>query len=141
MKILVAVDGSKPALHAVKYAIDLSTKLSDPTHITLVSAHDDAGLRHVRKHVPAGSIQDHLRELSEADLKAARKLLDKAGVPHDMVIKVGHVAEQIVRTANAGKFDLLVLGSKGRSGFSDLLLGSVAQRVASSASQPVVLVK
>jgi nucleotide-binding universal stress UspA family protein len=58
-----------------------------------------------------------------------------------MVIKVGHVAEQIVRTANAGKFDLVVLGSKGRSGFSDLLLGSVAQRVASSASQPVVLVK
>ena len=141
MKILVAVDGSKPALHAVKYAIDLSTKLGDPTHITLVSAHDDAGLRHVRKHVPAGSIQDHLRELSETDLKAARKLLDKAGVPHDMVIKVGHVAEQIVRTANAGKFDLVVLGSKGRSGFSDLLLGSVAQRVASSAAQPVVLVK
>ena len=141
MKILVAVDGSKPALHAVKYAIELSTKLSGPTHITLVSAHDDAGLRHVRKHVPAGSIQDHLRELSETDLKAARKLLDKAGVPHDMVIKVGHVAEQIVRTANAGKFDLVVLGSKGRSGFSDLLLGSVAQRVASSASQPVVLVK
>ena len=64
MKILVAVDGSKPALHAVKYAIDLSTKLSEPTHITLVSAHDDTGLRHVRKHVPAGSIQDHLRELS-----------------------------------------------------------------------------
>ena len=141
MKILVAVDGSKPALHAVKYAIDLSTKLNEPTHITLVSAHDDTGLRHVRKHVPAGSIQDHLRELSETDLKAARKLLDKAGVPHDMVIKVGHVAEQIVRTANAGKFDLVVLGSKGRSGFSDLLLGSVAQRVASSASQPVVLVK
>jgi nucleotide-binding universal stress UspA family protein len=33
------------------------------------------------------------------------------------------------------------MGSKGRSGFSDLLLGSVAQRVASSATQPVVLVK
>jgi nucleotide-binding universal stress UspA family protein len=98
-------------------------------------------LRHVRKHVPAGSIQDHLRELSEADLKAARKLLDKAGVAHDMVIKVGHVAEQIVKTANAGKFDLVVMGSKGRSGFSDLLLGSVAQRVASSATQAVVLVK
>jgi nucleotide-binding universal stress UspA family protein len=82
-----------------------------------------------------------LRELSEADLKPARKLLDKAGVPHDMVIKVGHVAEQIVKTANSGKFDMVVLGSKGRSGFSDLLLGSVAQRVVSCAKQAVVLVK
>ncbi len=141
MKILVAVDGSKPALHAVKYAIDLSAKLSAPAYVTLISAHDDSGLRHVRKHVPAGSIQDHLRELSDADLKPARKLLDKAGVPHDMVIKVGHVAEQIVKTANSGKFDMVVLGSKGRSGFSDLLLGSVAQRVVSSAKQAVVLVK
>jgi len=141
MKILVAVDGSKPALHAVKYAIDLSAKLSAPAHVTLISAHDDSGLRHVRKHVPAGSIQDHLRELSEVDLKPARKLLDKAGVPHDMVIKVGHVAEQIVKTANSGKFDMVVLGNKGRSGFSDLLLGSVAQRVVSSAKQAVVLVK
>ena len=141
MRILVAVDGSKPALHAVKYAIGLSTQLSAPTHITLVSAHDDTGLRHVRKHVPAGSIQDHLRELSEADLNPARKLLDKEGVPHDMVIKVGHVAEQIIKTANSGKFDRVVLGSKGRSGFSDLLLGSVAQRVVSCAKQAVVLVK
>jgi len=141
MKILVAVDGSKAALQAVKYAVGLSAQLTEPAHVTLISAHDDSGLRHVRKHVPAGSIQDHLRELSEADLKAARKLLDKAGVAHDMVIKVGHVAEQIVKTANAGTFDLVVMGSKGRSGFSDLLLGSVAQRVASSATQPVVLVK
>jgi nucleotide-binding universal stress UspA family protein len=141
MKILVAVDGSKPALHAVKYAIGLSTQLQEPAHVTLISAHDDSGLRHVRKHVPAGSIQEHLRELSDADLKPARKLLDKAGVPHDMVIKVGHVAEQIVKTANAGKFDLVVLGSKGRSGFSDLLLGSVAQRVVATAKQAVVLVK
>ncbi len=141
MKILVAVDGSKPALNAVKYAIDLSAQLSNPAHVTLISAHDDAGLRHVRKHVPAGSIQDHLRELSETELKSARKLLDKAGVSHDMVIKIGHVAEQIVKTANSGKFDMVLLGSKGRSGFGDLLLGSVAQRVASCAKQAVVLVK
>jgi nucleotide-binding universal stress UspA family protein len=38
MKILVAVDGSKPALHAVKYAIGLSTQLQEPAHVTLISA-------------------------------------------------------------------------------------------------------
>jgi nucleotide-binding universal stress UspA family protein len=34
-----------------------------------------------------------------------------------------------------------VLGSKGRSGFGDLVLGSVAQRVCALSKQPVVLVK
>ena len=71
----------------------------------------------------------------------ARKLLDKANLPHDMVIKVGHVVEQILGTATAGKFDMVVMGSKGRSGLSDLVLGSVAQRVCALAKQPVVLVK
>ena len=46
-----------------------------------------------------------------------------------------------MNTANAGKFDTLVLGSKGRSGLSDLVLGSVAQRLIALAKQPVVLVK
>jgi nucleotide-binding universal stress UspA family protein len=36
---------------------------------------------------------------------------------------------------------LIVLGSKGRSALKDLMIGSVAQRVASLAKTPVVLVK
>jgi nucleotide-binding universal stress UspA family protein len=58
-----------------------------------------------------------------------------------MVIRTGHVAQEIVACANDGKFDLIVMGSKGRSAFADLLLGSVAQRVLATAKQPVVLVK
>jgi nucleotide-binding universal stress UspA family protein len=34
-----------------------------------------------------------------------------------------------------------VIGAKGRSGFLDMLMGSVAQRVCSSAKQPVMLIK
>ena len=41
----------------------------------------------------------------------------------------------------AGKYDMIVLGSKGRSALADMLLGSVAQRVLTQAKQPVVLVK
>ena len=68
-------------------------------------------------------------------------MLDKAEVAHDMIIKTGHVAEEIMRAAKVGKFDLIVLGAKGRSGFGDLLLGSVSQRVASASKLPVTLIK
>jgi nucleotide-binding universal stress UspA family protein len=68
-------------------------------------------------------------------------VLDAARVKHDMVVRTGHVATEIVALAKSGKYDLLVLGAKGRSAVADLLLGSVAQRVLATAPIPVLLVK
>jgi nucleotide-binding universal stress UspA family protein len=68
-------------------------------------------------------------------------VLNDAGIKHDQIIVVGKPATEIVEAAQKGKFDLVVLGSKGRNAVSDLLLGSVAQRVMSLCKQPVLLVK
>ena len=141
MKMLVATDGSKNALHAVKYAIQLLGRMSEGGSITLISVHDDVALRHARRFVGKDAVADYLRELSEQDLADARKALDKAGVSHDMIIRTGHVATEIVEAAERGKFDLLVMGSKGRSALKDLLIGSVAKRVAEISKVPVLLVK
>jgi nucleotide-binding universal stress UspA family protein len=51
------------------------------------------------------------------------------------------VATEIAAAAERGKFDLLVLGSKGRSAVKDLLIGSIARRVAEISRVPVLLVK
>ena len=142
MKILVATDGSKHALHAVEYAAKFVRLLRSAANpITLISVHDDIGLRSAKSFVGSAKVADYLRELSEKELKPARKLLDAAGVKHNIVIRTGRVAQEIVACANEGKFDLIVMGAKGRSAIADLLLGSVAQRVLATAKQPVVLVK
>lgn len=141
MKMLVATDGSKNALHAVKYAIQMLGRMSEGGSITLISVHDDVALRHARRFVGKDAVADYLRELSEQDLADARKALDKAGVSHDMIIRTGHVATEIVEAAERGKFDLLVMGSKGRSALKDLLIGSVAKRVAEISRVPVLLVR
>ena len=140
MKILVAVDGSKASLHAVKYAAKLSANLRSDDVVTLVTVHDDQGLRHAQQFVGADAVQDYLRELSDRDLKAALAVLVKAGIQHNAIIQTGHVADTIAALANKG-FDLVVMGSKGRSGLADLLLGSVAQRVMAPCTKPVLLVK
>jgi len=46
-----------------------------------------------------------------------------------------------VALANKEKFDLIVMGSKGRSGIVDAIMGSVAQKVSNAAKQPVLLIK
>jgi len=142
MKILVAVDGSKNSLRAVKYAAKLAHLLRTASNkITLISVHDDTGLRHARAFVGKAEVADYLRELSEKELKPARKLLKDDGISYDMEIRTGHVAQEIVDCANTGGFDMIVLGSKGRGALADLLLGSVAQRVHANTKQPVVIVK
>ena len=96
MKILVATDGSKAWLLAVRYAVKLIGQLSSPwSSVTLVSVHDDAGLRHAKAFVGPSVVADYLRELSEKEMKPTRKVLDAARVRHDMVVHTGHVAAEI----------------------------------------------
>ena len=63
MKILVPTDGSSCALRAAKYAASLRPKVS----VTLISVHDDTGLKHLKKFIPKDSVSDYLRELSDKD--------------------------------------------------------------------------
>ena len=141
MKILLPIDGSKSSLNAAKYAAKMAKNSRSPVSVTLVSVHDDIGLGHVKQFVAKSVVDDYLREVSEKELKAAQKVLDAAGVKHNMAIKRGHIAEEIISLANKDKVDIIVLGTKGRSGFLDVLMGSVAQRISSSAKQPVLLIK
>lgn len=141
MKLLVAIDGSKNSLRAAKYALQLVEALREGGSIALISVHDDTALRHARRFVGKQAVADYLRELSEEDLGEARKLLEKAGREHETLILTGQVAAAIAKAADDGKFDLLILGSKGRGGLKDLLIGSVARRVSEISKVPVLLVK
>lgn len=139
MKILVAVDGSQASLNAVKYAAKLSSNLRSVDLITLISVHDDQGLRLARQYVGKVKVADYLREISDKELKKSLSILVKSEIKHNAIIQTGHVAETIAKVANKG-FDLLVMGKKGRGNIIDLLIGSVAQRVLSTCKKPVLLV-
>ena len=57
------------------------------------------------------------------------------------VHSVGHVAESIADLAQEGKFDLIVMGSRGHSDVVNLVLGSVATKVLAKCTVPVLLVR
>jgi len=128
-------------LNAVKYATKLAAGLSSNDTITLINVHDDTALRHASQYVGKSGVDDYLRDLSREELAPAKRLLEATSVKHDEAILTGHISESIVKYADSGQYDMIVLGSKGRSGITDLLVGSVAQRVLATAKQPVLLVK
>jgi len=85
-------------------------------------------------------VVEHLHAQSELDLAPAITLCKEGGIVPEKLIRIGHVAQELAVAADSGGFDLMVLGTKGRSRIADLLLGSVAQRVCAISSTPVLLV-
>ncbi|MBW6495579.1 MAG: universal stress protein [Burkholderiaceae bacterium] len=142
MKILVGIDGSKNALRALRFAIRLLRRIEGRHRsIVMLSVHDDTALRAASHFVGNEAVDDYLSDLSQADLAPAIALAAKSGLNYEAIEGRGPLASTIFDTAKAGKCDLIVLGSKGRSGIKDLLLGSVAQRVAAISNVPVTLVR
>ena len=141
MKILVAIDGSKNSLRALKHAIKLVGKLAEPSELLLVNAHDDIALRGASQFVGKDAVKGYLDDLSASELKDAIEAATKSKVAFTTKMLRGQVAQTIAKAADEAKCDLIVLGSKGRTALKDLLIGSVAQRVASLADVPVTLVK
>lgn len=141
MKLLVAIDGSDDALRAARFAASLLEQAREPGSITLISVHDDVALRNARRFVGGQAVEEYLRDLSEQDLAGARQLLEELKVPHDHLIRVGPIANEIALAADPDTYAMVVLGSKGRTGLRDLLIGSVARRVSEISRIPVLLVK
>ena len=138
---MVAIDGSKASTIAVKYAARLCKSLQGENHISLITVQDDSSLRLFKKYTPKGAVEEYLRENADKNLAWAIKYLNKTKLAHDMIIKFGHPSEQIIKESKAGSFDMIVMGTKGRSSWADTVIGSVAQRVVGTSKIPVVLIK
>ncbi|HKC54034.1 MAG TPA: universal stress protein [Burkholderiales bacterium] len=142
MKILLAVDGSKHSLKAVKCLIEHADWYREKPAVELVNVHLPVPrIRGMSAVVGASQIRRYYDREGRAALSKARKLLDAAGIGYFPRLLVGPVAETIVRQARLSRCDLIMIGTRGMSAAANLLLGSSATRVVSLSTIPVLLVK
>jgi nucleotide-binding universal stress UspA family protein len=151
-KILVPVDGSKYAQDAVEYALKIA-KLSEAKIIALHIMHlptyayaysGGQGVSPVAIPTPLPL------EVSENEKTAAKKIVDdvakmakEAGVDVETKIVERHpsVPDAIIQFASEADVDLIVMGTKGRTGIKRFLLGSVTESVVHHAHCPVLVVR
>ncbi len=153
-KILVAIDGSEHSMKAVELALEMSEK-----ELTNKTEDDDRGLtaltvldvskprRFLSSFIAAPTYG--LRELDEERnaakqwMDAVRKKAEDKKIPFRSEIIEGLVSAEatIVDYAESHEIDLIVVGTRGRTGFSKVLLGSVASRVVEYAPCSVIVVK
>jgi nucleotide-binding universal stress UspA family protein len=136
-RILVPVDGSDYSLRAARYALNLAKTFG--SEIVLV---------HCRKQVPLylgepyfQAAHDRIVEYTDQLMKPFRELLFDNGAMVTERILEGRPAETICETARIEKCDLIVMGSRGRSDWQGLLLGSVTHRVLQATPAPVLVIR
>lgn len=86
-------------------------------------------------------IETSARTQAQKQLDALATTAKKAGVRAKTLLLGGVAHEQIIRAARSKRADLIVIGTHGRTGLAKLFLGSVAGRVVSTASCPVLTVR
>ena len=135
-KICCAIDFSEPSRHTMEEACALARRLGG--ELTLLHVYD--------LHAPSPELL--LSKLERASPEMEARL---ASWGHDAeglvgqrvrtVLLTGPATGEIVRFARDGGFDLVVMGTHGRSGLARALLGSVAEHVVREASCPVLVVR
>jgi nucleotide-binding universal stress UspA family protein len=140
-KILIPVDGSDYALHAVDYVIKNVSVLKESPQVLLLNVQWNVAAGNVKLFISQQTINDYYREQGMAALQSARAALDAAALPYQYHISVGTPAEAIAQYAHEQGVDQIVMGRQGQGGLQSLLLGSVVNKVLHLANCPVLLVK
>jgi nucleotide-binding universal stress UspA family protein len=135
-KILVAVDGSEPSLHALREACRLSS--FEKCWITVISVvppyEGDLAL------VGVENVMAAMRQPFEKALSAAKELAQQEGALIKPVLEEGEPERTVTDLADAENFDLIVMGRKGTHGIEKALVGSVTARVIGYSQKDVLVV-
>jgi nucleotide-binding universal stress UspA family protein len=139
-KILVPTDFSEHSAHALEYAVDLARRYDD-SHITLAHVYpvvNYAAAEGFALYTPE-QLADLLTKLAE-QLKAEEDRVHQLGWTRiDTTLLQGDAYKETLELA-AG-YDLIVMGTHGRTGFKHALIGSVAEKLVRTAPCPVLTVR
>jgi nucleotide-binding universal stress UspA family protein len=139
-RIVVGVDGSDHAQHALEWAMNEAVLRDLPLTVVAVEpiAVDHWGLAPVRSRAD----QDGRKRVAEAAQQLVEKVsaeFSGAHMPAVTVQAVAGVPAQVLIDESYDA-DLMIVGSRGAGGFERLMMGSVSSQVAHHAGCPVVVV-
>jgi nucleotide-binding universal stress UspA family protein len=139
--ILIPTDGSEYTKAAVSHGLALA-KLSGAEVTALFVIDDEVYMNKTLVSMMPTTVPDLTKVLEDDGKKAVAFVHSegqKMGVNVVTQIEWGSPASKIVH--DSARFDLIVMGTLGRSGVSKFLLGSVAEKVVRFAECPVLVVK
>jgi nucleotide-binding universal stress UspA family protein len=142
-KILLAMDGSEPSKHALKYALEIVKKWD--SELLILSVVPTIVLPVFTTWMPAEDIkkqQDDIEKHYQNVLTYAEKEVQKySEIPHKTILEFGRPCIKINEVASEENIDLIIVGSSGLGGITGYLLGSTSHRVADNCKTPILIIK
>lgn len=136
-KILVPTDGSEYTKSAILKAVELA-KITRST-ITALYVLDQTIFVNMPLDTAVSNTYSLLKKEGESAVSFVKELCEKEGIPCEVLIGEGSPVKYIVESSK--DFDLIVMGTLGRTGFSKLMMGSVAERVVRYSNCPVMVIR
>ncbi len=140
MDILIAADGSPYTKRMLGYLAAHDEWLG-PRHNYTVTTVVAALPARAAAVLDRAAVKGYYEDEAEKVFKPIRAFFARQGIVASFVGKVGPAAELIARQAEAGKFDLLMMGSHGHGKLANLVMGSVATQVLARCKTPLLLVR
>lgn len=135
MNILVPLDSSKDSIGGLNKAISIATQSNGKiTALNVVTAAPTLASTVI-------NYKKYLTKEAEKMFELAGKKCEKQGVEFTSKILYGGPASKIAEFAEKGKFDIVVIGSRGIGGIKGAILGSVANSVVHKSKVSVLVVK
>jgi len=140
-KLLVPIDGSEMAWHALDHAKALGEKFgSEITVVHVVQPYNtipsiDGSPLFIPRDI------DDIQQTGKTLLQQAEEKM--AGYPYSLETKIefGYPAERILHLVKEGDYRMIVMGNRGLSGIAEFLMGGVVSRVTQHSTVPVLIVK
>ena len=130
-RILVGLDDSSQSWNALHYAMDIA-KDKDLDKVTAIHSEEGGGDTELDEYRSAEEILERAKELGENE---------GVNVETHLLVK-GHSPDvDIIKYAEENNFNHIIIGSKGRTGLSRVLLGSVAESVVEKSHCVVTVVR
>jgi nucleotide-binding universal stress UspA family protein len=149
-KILVAIDGSKESMHAANCAVGIAKRYDAILVVLTVLPQEiryDYEINQVDPEIPMTPVKGVV-ELSRMEIEGEwfagikkNALASNVKIETEIVMEGKSVVADIMEYSEKQSIDLIVIGTKGRTGLRRLLLGSVSQGVLAYAHCPVLLVR
>ena len=140
MNILVAADGSPYTKRMLAYLAAHDEWLGASHNYTVMTAVMALPARAAAV-LGSATVKAYYHDEAEKVFKPIRAFFARQGITAAFVGKAGQAAELIARQAEAGKFDLLLMGSHGHGNLTNMVLGSVVTNVLARCKTPLLLVR
>ena len=139
-KILVPLDGSELSEAILDHVVTIA-KGCQVAEVILIRVREplDNSVRATLDPEIAEELDQAYNDEAAGYLKKIASKLDKKGVSVKIEVLEGNPAEEIIKYSKEDKIELIVMSTHGRSGFSRLVFGSVANKVLRQTEVPVLL--